>query len=300
MSIPGTSMEEHEQPADDAAAAAAAAAAAHDDDPDDALVPTVQVGAQQMVPVGELIKQRKEAKRLGREMAELRPRVERAEAVGRQLEEAAPLIEQLRNMTPEARQALATGKLPSPVGTAQPEQDREAQQWAEMNGFIDAQGGLDVQRARNNLDWLDQRHARNTQAIIGPVRQSAAAQAVQNLRQQAKGITDSAGVPMASSESIDEAYAMLPPELASQPQVAHVVIGTAMLIDKMKGRTPRAAAPASSYADPVYMEGGGTRRQLQALSAEEKKRAERIGLTEKDLQSAGSALNAGGRGIRME
>lgn len=299
MSVPGVSMEDHEpKPAADPAIVATE----QDDEQDDALVPTVQVGSQQMVHVSELIKHRKDAKAARRELAELKPRVDRAEAVGRQLEEAAPFIEQLRSMTPEARQALATGKLPSPIGTQQPEQDREAIEWAEMNGFIDQEAKLDVQRARKNLDWLDRRHAAQQEAIIAPVRQTAAAQAVQNIRSQAYLIADPAGVPFATRESIDEAYGQLAsvPELAAKREVAAVVLGVAMMIDKVKGRTPKAPTYQAPYGDPVFMEGGGPRRGVPQLSADELARAQKVGLTEKDLQTAGSALAAGGRGIRME
>lgn len=304
MSIPGVPMEgdEPQDPVQDPAPAEGVEAE-HDDD--DGLIETVTVGNQKMVPVGEMIRYRKESKATKREVAELKARAERAEAVGQQLNDVMPLIEKLRDMTPAQREALATGRMPSLPGERHDAEDVEAKELAEDLGLIAADGSLDIARARKRLDKDNERYQRMLQEAVAPVRQHTAQQQARILSTQAKAIKDDQGVPMASAASIDEAYAMLPPELASQPNVAMVAIGTAMLIDKMKGRRP--AGPAAEpnergYQAPIYSESPGGRRGVPALTAEERASASKLGLTEKDLQSATAALSgaAGRRGIAME
>lgn len=308
MTIPGTSMEGQDDPdpidIDPAQAAVADAAAQEHEDDDDTLIETVTVGQQKMVPVSEMIKYRKESKATKRELAELRTRAERAEQVGQQLQDAMPAIEALRNLTPQQRELLASGRLPSPEGTRQPAEDTEAAQWADMQGFIAADGSLDVKRARQNLDWLDERHQRRTEAELAPMRQNTAQREAGVLRERAKAVAHpKTGSPLASPESIDEAYRMLPAELASQPNVAMIAIGTAMVIDAFRGRSPRIAATADpGYAAPIYSEAGG-RRGAPAISAEERASLTKLGLSEKELQGASTALsNAAGsrRGIALE
>lgn len=269
---------------------------------DDGLIETVTVGQQKMVPVSEMIKYRKESKTLRRELDGLKPRLENAERLGQQLADVQPMLETLRNLSPQQRDALATGKLPSQPGTRQDADDQEAIQWADMNGFVTATGDLDVARARKNLDWLDERHRRTTDAAMQPLRQSTAQQTAGVMRERAKGITDKQGQPIATGESIDEAYGMLPPELAAHPNVAMVALGTAMFIDRMRGRKVQAPTDRD-YQLPIYSEPAGGGRRMPAVSAEERAAAAKVGLTEKDLQSADTLLrNAAGtrRGIALE
>lgn len=300
MSIPGVSMEDAADPLPDDSAQGDPV---EQDDDDDTLVPTVQVGTAQMVPVGELIKNRKEARTAKRELAEMRTRVERAELVGNQLAEVQPLIEALQRMTPAQRDALATGRMPTPAGVQHDADDVEARETAEDLGLIAADGSLDITRARKIIAKNEARVQAQVQHALGPVKQQTAQQQASVLREQAKGIKDAQGVPLATPESITEAYGMLPAELASQPNVAMVAIGVGMLIDRMKGRTVSAASAGGRFADPIYSEPTGGRRTVApALTAEEKQTATRLGLSDKELQSAGTALSHSGgrRGISME
>lgn len=302
MSVPGVSMESVEQPDNqiDPAEAAGVAGATEEHD-DDALVPTVQVGAQQMVPVSELIKHRKEARAFKKQLADLQPRLERADLIGSQLAEVQPFIEQLRNLTPAQRDAVLSGKVPTPQGVAQPADDVEARELAEDLGLIAQDGSLDIRRARARLDKDNVRFERMLQQAVAPVKAQTHQQQAVAMRAQAKSVKDAAGVPLATPESIDEAYGMLPPELASQSNVAMVVLGVAGLIDRMKGRKVKADA-ADTFSAPIFSENTGGRRSAPALTSEERATASRLGLTDKDLQNAGSALSqsSGRRGISME
>lgn len=296
MSIPGVNLEDATAQAETVDPTAQAGADPAHDDQDDVIVGT-PVNGQQMAPVSEVIKYRRQAKELSRKMAEMQPQLEQAKAIGQQLQDLQPVLQTLQHLTPEQRQALAQGKLPSPAGTAHNERDGEAIQWAEMNGFIAADGSLDVQRARQNLDWLDERHSRQTQAQIAPLRQTTAQQAATGLKSQAKSMKDSAGTPLATGESIEEAYSMLPPELASQPNVAIVAIGTAMLIDKMKGRRPQAEQP-DIYGSPLYSEPSGRRGTAPAIAQEDLEMARKAGLSDKTFTEISNKLAQAGPGRR--
>lgn len=294
MSIPGVSMEDP-QPVQDGDPAVTPDG--HDDA--DGLVETVKVGEQQMAPVSEVIKYRKQAKSLQKQLDTLQPQLEQARQIGQRLQEVQPLLEQVQRMTPQQRQAFAAGQVPSPAGTPHNTEDVEARDLAEDLGLIAQDGSLDIARARKRLDKDNARFERMLEERVAPMRQTTAQQAAQSLRTQARTVVDANGIPLATPESIDEAYAMLPPELASQPNVAMVALGVAGLIDRFRGRQPK--APAQTYGDPIFSEPAAGRRAGPSITADDKALAAKVGVTDKDLTSAVSAFQqSGGRGVRME
>jgi hypothetical protein len=292
MSIPGTSMED-QSPVHDLDPNAPPA-----DPPDDeGIIESVKVGDQQMAPIAEVIRYRKEARAAKRENEAMRSQLENARVIGERLQQAQPLLERLQQMTPQQREALSSGRMASPAGTPQAEDDVEARELAEDYGLISHDGSLDVARARKILSKNEERIRRGVESLVAPIRQNSAQQQASSLRQQAEAVTDNAGMPLATRESIREAYDMLPPELAAQPNVAMVALGTAMLIDRMRNRAPKAV---QEYADPIYSEPAAGRRQGAGITAEDRALATKVGLTDKDLTSAVNALKQGGRGVRME
>jgi hypothetical protein len=292
MNIPGTNVEN--PPAGQELDPNAPPPDDQDDDHD--LIETASVGGQKMVPVAELIRVRKESKAAKRELDSLRPQIERANQVSAQLAELQPVLEQFQRMTPQQRDALASGKAPSPAGTPHDAEDVEARELAEDMGLIAQDGSLDIARARKRLDKDDARFRRMMGEAVAPLRQSSAQQQAAVIRQQAMGITDKNGELIATPESITEAYAMLPAELAANPNVAAVALGVGMLIDKMRGRVVK---PAQQYSAPMYSEPSG-RRSVSGVTAEDRAIAAKVGLTDKDLTAAASAISQSGRGVRME
>lgn len=308
MAIPGTDLEsggaapvaeEHLDGLNQAPLESEEQADAEDDD--DGIVESVTVGQQRMVPVAELIKHRKAAKAANAKTAELSARLQQADQIAAQLEEVRPYVQQLRNMTPQAIEQLRTGTAPTRV-TEQPADDTEAREVAEDLGLIDAQGALDVARARRVLNRIEKNAESKAQAAIGPVRQQAAAQQVEGLKAQAKAAQDKHGNPFASQESIDLAYRIVPPELATAEGVAPILLLVAAGLDKHSGRMPKSNQP--QYADPIYTEPAAGRRAPAALSADERAIAGKVGLSDKQFQTASDALakaSAGGRrGIALE
>lgn len=296
MTIPGTNVEDPQPVHDGDPAVGGAADDAHDDD--EGLVQTVKVGETQMAPVSEVIRFRKEAREAKRELEKLKPQLEQANVVSQQLQQLQPMLETIQRMTPQQRELLASGKLPSPAGTTQPADDVEAREMAEDLGLIATDGSLDIARARKRLDKDNTRFQRMLQETVAPLRQTTAQQQAATLQREAEQITDASGMPLATPESVREAYKMLPAELAAQPNVAMVAIGTAMLIDRMRGRQVR--APERSYGAPLYSEpAAGRRSSGPSISAEDKAMAAKVGITEKDLNAAVTALGSG-RGVALE
>lgn len=268
------------------------------DDDDDGVVEAVNVGGQKMVPIGEMLKYRKEAKSVRRDMEALKPQIEQAQRTAQQLAEVQPLLDQVRSMPAAAREALAAGRMPSPEGTRHNTEDVEAKELAEDLGLIATDGQLDISRARKRLDKDTVRFQRMMEQAVAPLRTSTATQAAAGLTMQAKAIRDADGVPLASEASIDEAYKMLPPELAAQPNVAMVAIGTAMLIDRMKGR--KVTAPIEHTA-MHFSEPSAGRRGGSGITAEERELAKKVGLSDADLTATNNLLRSStGRGIKME
>jgi hypothetical protein len=292
MSIPGTSMET-DPPVHDGDPNVAPAAE-HDDD--EGLVQTVKVGDQQMAPVSEVIRYRKEARAAKKELDALKPQIEQARQIGQRLQDVQPILDRLQSMTPQQREALSSGRIASPEGTHQAADDVEAREIAEDYGLISQDGSLDIARARKILNKNKEAIRQGVEQAVGPIRQNTAQQQAASLRQQAVGVTDANGVPLASQESIKEAYDMLPAELAAQPNVAMVALGTAMLIDRMRGRTVKAS---QTYADPIYSEPAAGRRGGSSITADDRAMAAKVGLTDKDLTAAVTALQRGGN-VPME
>src|SRR5690242_10582998 len=99
MSVPGTNLEnlpDEPEPiqAEDPTGQPPAVA---EDDEDEGIVQSVKVGEQQMVPVGDLIRYRKEARTLRRQLAEAAPVIQRAQQVERKLQEVEPYVQAIRN-----------------------------------------------------------------------------------------------------------------------------------------------------------------------------------------------------------
>jgi hypothetical protein len=257
------------------------------EEPDDDIVEaSLDAKGQKVVPLGTLIDQRKAARTLKAENEALKQKAAQYDQMAPLVQQAQPFLQQLATMTPEQQAAaiasVSRGTAPSRVSGPQPADDQEAAELAEDLGLVDANGSLDIARGRRMLDRLDRRASTRMQQEIAPLRQSTAAQQAAVLREQAKTHTDNAGIPLATPESINEAYSLLPPELAANPNVQAVIIGTAMLIDKSKGRTPQAQA-RYQYADPLLTEPTG-RRGSSGPSAQDRDLMKRLGVSAEDLK----------------
>jgi hypothetical protein len=283
MSIPGTNLEAEEpivphlaDPGGDPPPA--------DEEEDEPIVHTVKgADGSDVVPVGTIIEQRKQLKALKKANAELSAKMKWAEGVEQRLQEVTPTLDLIRQ-NPKIVELAQQGTRPSQPATLQPEDDGEAQQWAQENGLITATGELDVARARRQLDFFDRRAAAQAERAAAPLRQSAAQQISAQHKQQAKGVTLSDGTKFATDESIEQAFSILPAELTADPKVAAIIPLIAAGLDRAKGKgVTRAQVP--EYGEPLVTESPAGRRGPQPISQELQHILTRTGVSEKEFRS---------------
>lgn len=290
MSVQGTNLEDlpnepepQELPVQEEDTTGQQQAAAEDDD-EDGIVEAVRVGEQKMVPLSELIALRKERKTLREQLAQAAPAIQRAQQVDRQLQEISPYVEAIRQ-NPGLIDAVKAGTHATPAHAAQPQDDTDAKDTAEDFGFYTTDGQLDIARARRVLDRATAAAEKKLQGQIAPLRQQTADTAAREMRQRVATMRDKAGQPVASEESLNEMFGLLPSELVANPQVAFVVALAAAGMDKYAGRTPRVAqapAAAPTYREPIYTESTG-RRAPAGPSEELLQMGAKVGLAAKDL-----------------
>lgn len=265
---------------------------------EDELIQSVKgADGSDVVPVGDVIRFRKQARELKKANAELTSRIAWATGVEARLNEVTPTIELIRQH-PGIVQAVQQGTRPSGTQTIQPEDDQEAREWAEDYGLITSTGELDIARARRQLTRMDERGRRMVEAATAPMRQSSAQQVSVHHRQQAKAVTLDDGTKFASDESIDQAFSMLPAELTADPKVAAIIPLIAAGIDRARGKSVR-VAPRQDYGDPLFTEAPAGRRGPAPLNAEVQKLLEKTGVSEKEFRATESKY-VPGRAVRLE
>ena len=297
MSIPGVDLENGD-PVEPEHVEDPNLSPAEDEGADDSVVETVTVGERKMVPLAEVIKYRKAAKAAEKRLAEQQTQID---TVSQQLDAVAPYVEKLREPGVMAKLNEAT----APSRTAEHDtEDTEAIQHAQDYGLIDAKGELDIARARRQLNALEKMAERKAEAIaqriMGPLARNSAEQKALSLREQAKRATTKDGQgPLATEESVDLAYKLLPPELIAAEGVAPIANILAAGLDVYYGRRPGATR---EYAEPIYTETGRSRGP-SPLSSDEKRIIEKVGLDEKTFRTAGANMEraaATRRGVALE
>jgi hypothetical protein len=264
---------------------------AHEDD-DDGLIETVKVGEQKMVPVGDLIKYRKDARDAKRQLAEINQRLSRAEAVEAQLNEAAPILNAIK-ANPKLLDAVTKGTRATAEHVDQPQDDQDAKDTAEDMGFYTTDGQLDVARGRRVLDRATARAERKMEERLGPIRQQTAETSANAMRNRVDGMRTKDGAPLATKESLDQIFGMVPAELRADPRTAFVMTLAAAGMDLYSGRKPAAPQQTREYNEPIYTEPAG-RRGGTGVSAELAALGKRVGLTEKDLGGNVGTTTRGG------
>lgn len=293
MSIPGTDLEQADLPEPEIREPGGEPQAETDDD-DDSLIETTTIGSQKMAPVGDVIRFRKEARELKKQNAELQAKIEWAKTVEQRLTEVTPTLDLIRQ-NPHILEQVQQGTRPSAPATIQPQDDREAQEWAEENGLITATGELDIARARRQLDRLDKRAAAMAERAVGPIRQNTAQQTSAAHRVQAKGVALPDGTKFATEESVEQAFSLLPVELTADPKVAAIIPLIAAGLDRAKGKTPGRAV-AREDSEPLITESVG-RRGPAPIDADLQRILQRTGITEKEYRET---KYTPGRPMRLE
>ena len=270
------------------------------DDQDDAASLAVDDGkGNKMVPLSALIGVKRENRELAKKVKELEPVAQRATDIDQRLSQAQPIIDAILTNPKLRAEALRAqqGTRPSGERTEQPDDDPDAQQYAEEMGFYTADGSTpDVARARRILNIIDKRGAKHTEESMRPLAGLVAgSRADMNLR-EAMAQTDAHGVPLATMESIREVAAQLPAHLLADEKVIELVVNNAIGVDRRKGRTPKAPE------EPLYLDSpGGRGRRETVITDDDRRIMNKAGLTEADVKDTMDKLSkAGSRGIALE
>lgn len=269
------------------------------EDPDDAELEASEIvtddKGNKTVSLSTMLRYKKEAKANAKRIKELEPVAGRVNELEGRLNEASPVINAILTNPRLKAEALriANGTRTTAEHVEQPEEDTDATAYAEDMGFYLADGvTVDAARARRVLDRLDARHGRQTDAKMRPLAGSFLSGKAEANVQRAFAETDDQGVPIATQESIKEVVGLMGSDgqhLLANPQVIDMILNQAAGLDRRKGRTPKAVE------EPLYLDsaGGGRARREPSMSADDKARAERLGLTAKDLANAAAKLATG-------
>jgi hypothetical protein len=246
-----------------------------------------------------LIAAKRELRAANRKVKELEPVAASAKEIGGQLERAQPIINAvLANPKLLAEAArIAKGTRTSNDGTVQPSEteDPDAAAYAEDAGFYLSDNQTpDVARARRVLDRLDARHGRQTREIVSPIAGTVLGSRAETNLQSMMRMTDDEGVPLATPESIREVASKLPSNLLANPEVADLVLNSAIGLDRRNKRSPKAPD------EPLFLDrpGGGRGRRESAVDADLSAAFARLGIDEKQGAAAVSRLEQSVSGNR--
>lgn len=283
MSVPGIDLESQEPPEPREIAATDPTPPVTEPEDDDELVQTIEHQGVKLVPIGEMLRFRKESKQLKKQLADLQPQVERMAQVEQQIAEIRPYAEFIKQ-NPEILEHAANGTKPSRTAE-QPVEDIEARDTAEDLGLYTADNKLDIARARRILDRATSNAEKKLQKEIEPLRRQTVEGQAAAMKQRLYSLKAQDGVtPIATRESLDEMSKVLPADLLAQPNVAFFVALAAAGFDKFNGRAPKAAQRAEEpeYDEPLHTEAPG--RRGSGLNPELQKLGQRMGVTEAQLK----------------
>lgn len=259
-------------------------------DPDDTELSTDEIvtdaRGNKTVSMTTMLKYKAEARALSKRVKELEPVAGRVTEVEGRLNEASPVINAILTNPRLKAEALriASGTHATPEAREQPQDDPDAQAFAEDSGYYLADGQtVDAARARRVLDRLDARHGRQINTAMRPLAGSVLGSRAEQNVARAKAQVDEDGVPVASTESIDEVVTLMGADghnLLANPQVITMILTQAAGIDHMKKRTPKA------QDEPMFIEqaGGGRQPRAAAIDADMRGFLQRQGISEKDYQ----------------
>lgn len=238
-----------------------------------------------VVPLSALIAAKNSAKALRTKIKELEPVAQRVTEIEGRLEKAAPYINAM--LTDPAIAAAVTRKTnPSAATTEQPANDPLATEYADTMGWYTENGSLDVARAQRAIKVQREAARQAAGEVVQPFANLTVGSAAERNLQQAMGLRDPEGVPLATEESIREVASVLPAHLLANPEVMDLVVNNAIGVDRRKGRTPKAAE------EPLLLDsvGGRRTRSQPVIDAGLKASLERLGLSEQEFNAAGDKL----------
>lgn len=244
-----------------------------------------------------LIAAKRQNRVLNRRVKELEPVAARATEVDQKLTDAMPVITALQKnprLMAEAMRLADAGTRTSSERTDQPNEndDPEASEFAEIQGYYLTDGMTpDIARGRRALQLLDKRHGRQTAEQMRPLAGAVVGNQAERNIAHAASLTDEDGTPLATQESIDETVKMMGGRgsgLLASPAIIDILINNAIGLDRRKGRTPK------PVEEPLYLapQGGGRGVREPGITPEEKRIAERLGLTVEEYTKSAKKLES--------
>lgn len=296
MSVQGTNIEDlppDPDPVDQPVAPEQAQAAT---EPEEDIVHTVKgADGSDVVPLATMLRERDRAAK----KAEAKIRAEMEAKYGhiaQQVEAIKPYAEFIRQH-PEIIEQAQQGTRPSRVETEQPVNDQEALELAKDEGWYTDAGQFDVARAQRALQRIQKLAQREAAKVTAPIRQQTVEGQASVMRQHIQGMRDKTGAPIATKESFDWIFNLLPAELVANKEVAFVAAMAAAGMDKFSGRIPKAIQQQidalETYGEPIRTEAPG-RRGAPAVSRELLDMGQRVGLSEKELAQQYPVTRGGG------
>ena len=170
----------------------------------------------------------------------------------RQVDQIAPYVDEFGQFLAD-KQARTTAQAArvAPSSGVTADQD-ELEGLARIQGYLDAEGKPDLARAQQYLDFLDRRTGAHVGRAVAPVAKTAAEERAARNRETARTRQYVDGQPLAAQQFIDQAFDSLPPELASDPNVANIVSVIAVGLEALDARKSGRAA----RREPAFHEGG--------------------------------------------
>jgi hypothetical protein len=263
-------------------------------DPDEAETSALAVAdaaGNKMVPLSALMAVKRENKTLKGRVGELEPVAARVTETNDRLDAASPYINAIANNPKLKAEALRANGHTRASGedTAQPDDDPDAEEWAEIHNLYLPDGvTLDVARAKRSMAVYDRRNGRTVTEAIRPLAGVTLNQRAESNLREVLNMEDANGTPLVTRDSLQEVAAQLPQHLLADDNVKTLVLRLARGIDAEKGRTPKA------QDEPLFMESSrrsGPREVV--IDSDTKARLSRLGLSEKDYLESSKRLEHG-------
>lgn len=251
-----------------------AAQQAADADPDGTVV---NPGGEKLVPLGALAAARQTARaekeareRLEAEIAQVREKATKYDQVAGEWQAAQPLLQQLRNGTYQ------------PVQPQAPRVNEQALQYAKDLDLYKPDGTPDVDRAQRILNYNAAQAQEQAQRLVQPIYANHAQQQSANNLQAAMTFKAPNGV-QADPEVLKQIWAMVPPELSSQPGVAGVLYKVALAesLTTGKSKLPTQAPPPPQFTESL----GGGAPAPRELTAVDRAMMSAGGIKQKDYET---------------
>ena len=228
------------------------------------------------VPLAAVHAERGKAKELRAQLESLAPVAQQVPQLQQQIQE---LTQRLQQMTPRQPDRPAPPLI----------NDDVADGLARKFELYDAEGKPDRARARDVAGFFSGLAAAEAQKAVAPIAQLSAQERTQHFRSKATTIKDQNGQAI-DPAFLERAFAMVPPEIASQPEVAGALVYLAAGMERYHGKK---AGPPPPDNPAIVTERAGGRPEAGGLSEWEMRMLERTGRAPKEYVANVKTFKAG-------